>query len=635
MEKRKASLCLSILFIAVVLVAYVNMEVLAASGKLYIAVSSSSLDVGKTVAVTVSAVGENDEKVTASMKLSYNTEVFSFVSCGEDSYSGGEGGSVSVTAETFSVTLKAKAEGNGAISVSGSNGYVTDTSEALASVTAAGTTIRIGSSSDNLNEGNSTGNASDSNVANKSPDNSLSSIKLSPGTLSPAFRYSTTEYTASVGSDVEEISIEAKPSHSKAVVESITGNTNLKAGQNTIYIKVKAENGVVATYTVRVTKGAAATPSQDNQEDPDAQGTTSPNEPGTDVPLQQPEQGQIKIGGVAYEVTGEFSEEEIPKDFSAATIVYQGQEVKAAKYDAGNLTLLYLTSQDENAKKGFYVYQEEENLFQPFLKLAIGESYIIVLSPPPSTAVPEGYEKTELTIVDASVASIAFVAGYQYTLEDTIQSDIAQADVRDFYLLYAMNSDGAEALYRYDSTQQTVQRYVETVSETFIPQEEDDSEALLNAQKARLELDEKYKNEKAFARKCLAISIFAIVLLIIVTINFIVYRIRNSGVVDVFSDDEQPKKKVDFKQVGHQDLEVAEVYDEEIKPSVQKPQEQKPKTPLQGTKELPSKELIKEIAKEPKKKDMPTVPDEAPMQSAKPKEEDFDLEVMDLNDLDL
>ena len=84
----------------------------------------------------------------------------------------------------------------------------------------------------------------------KSGDNSLSSLSLSHGTLSPSFQGNVTEYTAQVGSDVSSITVNPVTSNSKASIESITGNTDLTEGKNVISVTVKAENGNTATYKI-------------------------------------------------------------------------------------------------------------------------------------------------------------------------------------------------------------------------------------------------------------------------------------------------------------------------------------------------------------------------------------------------
>lgn len=92
------------------------------------------------------------------------------------------------------------------------------------------------------------------NESSKSPDNSLSSLKLSQGTLSPEFYYSTTSYTATVPYETTSVEVTAKTSNSKAEIESISGASDLQPGENKITITVRAENGAKALYTIKVTR---------------------------------------------------------------------------------------------------------------------------------------------------------------------------------------------------------------------------------------------------------------------------------------------------------------------------------------------------------------------------------------------
>lgn len=75
--------------------------------------------------------------------------------------------------------------------------------------------------------------------------------------LTPAFSVDVTEYTLTVGEDVTSLDIEAVADDENAKVE-ITGNDNLLMGENTVEIKVTAEDGTVRTYTINVTKGDTA-----------------------------------------------------------------------------------------------------------------------------------------------------------------------------------------------------------------------------------------------------------------------------------------------------------------------------------------------------------------------------------------
>ena len=72
--------------------------------------------------------------------------------------------------------------------------------------------------------------------------------------LTPAFDKDETEYSITIGTDVESLDIKAVAEDSSAKVE-ISGNDKLLTGENTIEVKVTAEDGTVRTYKINVTKG--------------------------------------------------------------------------------------------------------------------------------------------------------------------------------------------------------------------------------------------------------------------------------------------------------------------------------------------------------------------------------------------
>lgn len=87
----------------------------------------------------------------------------------------------------------------------------------------------------------------------KSNVKTLSSLTVEQYSLEPEFSPDITEYSLTVGGDVEKLDIGAIAEDTNATIE-ITGNTGLLIGENTINVKVTAEDGTVRTYTINVTK---------------------------------------------------------------------------------------------------------------------------------------------------------------------------------------------------------------------------------------------------------------------------------------------------------------------------------------------------------------------------------------------
>ena len=87
----------------------------------------------------------------------------------------------------------------------------------------------------------------------KSSDNTLSELTIKEGAISPTFEKDVREYTLTIPYETTEVNVTAKPSDSKATVE-IEGNKDLKEGENTVTIKVTAEDGTTTNYIVKVTR---------------------------------------------------------------------------------------------------------------------------------------------------------------------------------------------------------------------------------------------------------------------------------------------------------------------------------------------------------------------------------------------
>ena len=81
----------------------------------------------------------------------------------------------------------------------------------------------------------------------------LASLSISEGTLTPEFNSKTTEYKTKVSADTDTLFIDAIGKLSVYEV-TVTGNKNLKAGDNQAKIRVTAQNGTEKVYTIDIYK---------------------------------------------------------------------------------------------------------------------------------------------------------------------------------------------------------------------------------------------------------------------------------------------------------------------------------------------------------------------------------------------
>ncbi len=100
---------------------------------------------------------------------------------------------------------------------------------------------------------NKSQNSTTNNTLNKSKIADLKSLEIDIDGLSPEFNKNTTDYYLVVDLSVTQIEVKATPADSKAKV-IISGNKNIKEGENIITIKVTAENGTTKKYNIHVTK---------------------------------------------------------------------------------------------------------------------------------------------------------------------------------------------------------------------------------------------------------------------------------------------------------------------------------------------------------------------------------------------
>ena len=89
----------------------------------------------------------------------------------------------------------------------------------------------------------------------KSDDKALKSLSIDGLEIDPAFDPEITDYSVTFA-DKDKLDIKAEPNSDKAKVE-ITGNEDLKDGDNVIKITVTAEDETTRIYTVVATKGEA------------------------------------------------------------------------------------------------------------------------------------------------------------------------------------------------------------------------------------------------------------------------------------------------------------------------------------------------------------------------------------------
>lgn len=449
-KKRRLRFLSSLFAIILMLGCIMIPDTNAQASSLSVGVSASSVKIGDTVTVSITVPAG----VSATVNVTYPSGTFSFSSASDTASA--NGGTVSMTIGSYGSsntkttgTMKFKAKAAGSATFSASAPIAGNQDGDRVSVGGASASVRVkneanennSNKSDSSNGSDASDNNSDDNKT-KSADNSLASLTLSSGSLSPAFKYNVTNYTAEVANDVTSVVVSAKTSNANATVESVKGGENLSVGANKIQIVVKAENGVTATYTITVTRKESG----DTTDEPEPDNTDEPQEQCYD------------IGGVKMYPSEDGDESQIPEGFALSEITLWEKAYPYWVNDTigSDVGLIYLV--DENKENGAWYRISEALPYEanPFICFKSEYGYIIATPEKMNETAPAGYTSETINIEGKGVAD-AFV----------------KAGDEENCLIYAVNQDGVYGLYQYDLQDRTYMRYKEApvAEDTQVPEE--------------------------------------------------------------------------------------------------------------------------------------------------------------------
>ena len=509
-------------FLAVILMLGCMMipDTKAQASSLSLRVSTSSVKIGDTVTVSITVPAG----VSATVNVTYPSGVFSFSSASDTASS--NGGTVSMTIGSYGSTntkttgtMKFKAKAAGSATFSASAPIAGNQDGDRVTVGGASASVRVknesnDSTNDNSNNGNHANDGEDN--THKSADNSLASLTLSSGTLSPAFKYNVTNYTAEVANDVTSVVVSAKPSNANATVESVNGGENLAVGANKIQVVVKAENGVTATYTITVTRKESG--DTDDSDTPDEEDPA-----GTDEPQEQ----CYEIGGVKMYPSEDGDETQIPEGFTLSEITLWE---KAYPYWVNetigtDMGLIYLV--DENKENGAWYRISEASPYDACAFLCFKSEYGYIIATPEklTEAAPTGYVPETISIEG----------------KGTVDAYVRDGD-ESTCLIYAVNQDGVYGWYRYDVQDRTYMRYTEEAAAEDTQQTEPSTE----------QSGSQMKDLESQMRLLFYAFIVVVAILLIVIVILLIKR-KHDDDDDDDDDDEWEEDEDDFN--GHDEKE--------------------------------------------------------------------------------
>lgn len=459
---------ISFIVIIMLVASLFSFNVCAASAQI---TGAGEYEVGKSFSVTVK-FNADATLYAVEADVSYNSSVLQLLSVSGADYNA-NGGTIKIVDDGFSaakpsktssytLNFKAIAAGNSNIAVSLLGG---GEAESKASATAAVKVV----------------------TPKPSANANLSSIKLNKGSLSPAFNAATTNYSATVKYDVDEITITASVADGKARCTG-AGTFALEVGNNEKILTVTAENGTRKTYTVNIKRMTEQETLDAEQAERDAN------------PLL------VVIDGNDYKIVNDLTNVKIPTGFVKATEVRKESEITVLNDAAGEYQLVYLV--DANGENGAFYKHDANDNFTKLVYVNIGEKMYIIEAFDTPDELPDDYKYSNCVISGVEVKSIGY----------------ADEKLKDFNILNCY-VDGAVSYYRLDSIDGTMQRAVDFD----IALENKDTEEITSN-----EIENQSQNNSKITKKgLLVIGLVALVAVILVVLAIVlIIKIASSGKKD-------------------------------------------------------------------------------------------------------
>lgn len=428
MRKTLKSVFIIMLSLVIAVVVF-SFSASAVTGRTSISCSENNPTVGDTITVTVNYSASNEVNGAQGV-LKFSADNLQYVSGSNTNLTGS--GSVSLvasgassTAFSFSIRFKVIKEGSaelilGECQVADGSGEYSLTGSSVRLVVLSG------------NEGYT---SSSSSSSSKSSNANLKSITVAAGTLTPAFSANVTEYTVTVPYEKTDgiISYAKADSAAKCV---INGERELGVGLTKRTITVTAGDGTKKVYTVTF-----------NRLDENGKDTTA-TEPNTDI--------EVTYNGVKHFLTSDFAAVTIPKGFAVGIYKYGEQEVSCLKDASGKMTVLCLIPEDSEEKK-FFIYDSEKG-FSDFNYIEINDGTYIILELDQGVMY-SGYKKSD----------------YEYKSLILPCYIPENRELKDFIVFKAVAPDGTVGFYRYDTAQNSLQRYPDFAVNTVVDESAEDS----------------------------------------------------------------------------------------------------------------------------------------------------------------
>lgn len=522
MNKVKKIISALLIICMCAVMAFVNKTDILAAGTARVSIGSASGTVGDIVSIDVS-ISASSGIGGATIYVSYDPSILALSGSSSDSGTAMVSFMDESTASSQSKTITFKIIGAGTSSLN---------------VIGDSKVIDIDMQACSISK--SSGSVTASAPASYSSDNTLSSLQISPGVLSPAFSPDVTTYTTSVGADCASLTVSAVPNDSKATV-SVSGK-RMDPGFNTTTITVTAENGSKRTYTIKTTKETNSASNENNQ----ATGSDSSNgstDNNNDIPdVQDPnseaiQEPNITVDNAEYKIVSANDEHPLPDGYTPTEYDYNGTKVSAGVGIDTGVTIVYLESTDGKGESGYYVYDSVRKTFSQFVEVSQPQfTYCILAIDEASMELPEGYDVGRTVINGKEVDALLDRTG-------------------NYALFYGVSSTGETGWFRYNVNDGTIQGYAGYNMA---------DEQVINTNTKTADSDKAFNTVSSYIFVILAVLAVVIIALIVIVIALSIKLSKSKkafvGAMDGYEDEDIDEEDLDDMELEDDEEDI--LYDD-------------------------------------------------------------------------
>ncbi len=265
---------------------------------------------------------------------------------------------------------------------------------------------------------------------------------------------------------------------------------------------------------------------------------------------------EVTVDGENYTVNSTFSEKEIPVGFEISDGQIEGKTAKAL-YNKESGVYLY-SLKNKSGETNFFLTSDSESTLKKTVVVDVSmDKYIMILDPDKNVSLPKKYQSTTMTL-----------NGIEFSIWNNVED-------QDYYLIYALNSEGKAGYYQYDAIEGTYQRCNDDLS----VKTEKKSNGILSEVA-------QYTSNHILQVICIVFALFLICLITIILLavklakkrtsremyfeddDFEDNRLRNNDSMEQVEyddeyDDEYEESLYDEEEMSDYEMEFDDYYDEE------------------------------------------------------------------------